>query len=271
MEYKYILVERERDALKITLNRPEVLNAMNIPMIEELMDVFRKVRDDGDVRFLIFTGSGEAFSSGADMKETGKSREEGLLSFIEERKVKQKLGHKFMRELESLEQVTIGAVNGIAVGAGVALLLACDFRIASERARFYIPETNVGIFFTWGCTPRLVKLVGPSKAKELIMTCDITDAEEALRIGLVNKVVPHNSLMDEVQKFIDKIRKRSPLAIRLVKLVANAYSTPIIGDLTLYEPELVRLCYVCEDADEAIRAFREKREPRFTGKLRVEG
>lgn len=269
MEYKNILLERDEDTLKVTLNRPEVLNAISNPMIMELMDLFSKLRDDDEIRFLVFTGAGRAFSSGADLKEMGKAFEEGLPQFMEDGKKKQKLGHRLMKEVENLEQITIAAVNGVMAGAGMALALACDFRIASDKATFSIPETNVGVFFTWGCTPRLIKLVGPSKAKELIVTCDTIDASEALRIGLVNKVVPHERLMDEVKDFIQKIRRTSSIAVKFVKLIANAYSTPIIGDLTYYEPELVRLCYMSEDYEEAVRAFGEKRKPKFTGKLRI--
>ena len=268
-KYKFILVERDKNIMIVTLNRPEVLNAVNIPMVEEMLDLFSEIRHDRGVRFLVFTGTGRAFTSGADMKETEEARRKEYADFVESRKVKQKLGHIFMKSLENLEQVTVVAANGLVVGAGVALALGCDFRIASDRALFSIPETGIGLFFTWGSTARLVKLVGPSNAKELIMTCDQIDAAEALRIGFVNKVVPHETLMEEVDRFIGKIARRSDVAIRHTKLIANAISTPLVGDICNYEPELVELCYLNEDAQEAINAFKEKREPRFTGKTRI--
>jgi enoyl-CoA hydratase/carnithine racemase len=268
-KFNNILVEQDGEILKVILNRPKVLNAMNIPMVEELLDLFSTIRHDRGIRFLVFTGAGRAFTSGADMKETDAAREQGYAAFLEGRKVKQKLGHVFMKSLENLEQVTIVAANGMVVGAGIALALGCDFRIASDQALFSIPEAGIGIFFTWGSTARLVKLVGPSNAKELIMTCDQIDAEEAFRIGFVNKVVPHERLMEEVYGFIGKIARRSDIAVRQTKLIANAVSTPLIGDISNYEPELVELCYLNEDADEAVNAFKEKREPRFTGKTRI--
>jgi len=267
--YQNILAEQDREILKVTLNRPNVLNAMSIPMVEEFIDLFSKIRNDREIRFVVFTGAGRAFSSGADMKETDEARQQGLAAFVESRKVKQKLGHIFMKALENLEQVTIAAANGWVIGGGVALTLGCDFRIASEQAVFNIPETGIGLFFTWGSTARMVKLLGPSKAKELIMTCDRIDAQEAFRIGLVNKVVSHEKLMEGVYEFIAKIAKRSNIAIRHVKLIANAVSTPLIGDIGNYEPELVELSYLNEDAEEAVKAFKEKREPRFTGKIRI--
>ena len=267
--YQNILTEQDGQILKVTLNRPEVLNAMNLPMVEEIMDLFSKIRNDRNIRFVVFTGNGRAFTAGVDMKETAEAKEQGYAAFVESRKIKQKLGHIFMKYLENLEQVTIVAANGLVVGAGIAFALGCDFRISSDRALFSIPETSIGIFFTWASTARMVKLVGLSNAKEMIMTGDRIDADEAFRIGLVNKVVPHDRLMEEVYNFIGKIARRSNIAIRYTKLIANAVATPLIGDISNYEPELVELCYLNEDTEEAINAFKEKREPRFTGKTRI--
>jgi len=144
--------------------------------------------------------------------------------------------------------------------------MGCDFRIASQSASFGIPEANIGIFFTWGCTPRLTRLIGPAKAKELIMTCDRIDAEEALSIGLVNKVVPPEQLMEAAHELVDKIAARGPLAIRIAKKIVNAAAAANFGDLYICEPELVERLFVSPEPAEGIRAFIEKRKPKFTGR-----
>ncbi|RLC71451.1 MAG: hypothetical protein DRI26_05085, partial [Chloroflexi bacterium] len=185
MDYETLLIDKKEGITTVTLNRPAKLNAMSEQMIQELVQLFTELRQDAVTRFVIFTGAGRAFSAGADVATLADLGKDLTLA-----RMGQLLGHDFMRSLENLEQVTIAAVNGLAMGAGLSLAMACDFRIASETASFGIPEAAVGVFFTWGCTPRLTKLIGPAKAKELIMTADPVDAKEALAIGLVNKVLP---------------------------------------------------------------------------------
>lgn len=266
MNYETLLVEKYGETTIVTLNIPDKLNPIGARVVEELTAAWEKAKEDG-TRFIVFTGAGRAFSAGANLREADTESKKGIAYFQSARIERQKGGHKFMRELERLEQITICAINGIAAGAGVALALACDFRIASDKATLSIPEVNVGLFFTWGCTPRLIRLVGPSKAKELIMTCDTIDAAEALRIGLVNKVVPHEKLMDSVKEMIEKIASKAPHAIRMTKMIANAVSTPLIGDISFYEPDLVAICYGSGDPVEGHKAFLEKRKPSFKGRM----
>lgn len=266
MSYETILVQKDGYITTITLNRPARLNAMSAQMIGELSQVFSDLREDYETRFVIITGAGNIFTAGADLTDSRSSAERGREYHAWERRHNQKRGHDFMRAVERLEQITFVAFNGLAVGAGVALAQGCDFRIAASSATFLIAETGVGIFYTWGCTPRLVRLIGPAKAKEFIMTGDVIDAQEALRIGLVNKVVPDQELMGAVHEMIDKIASRAPLAIRMAKMIVNAVSKPTIGDVSLYEPDLVERLYLSDDPREGLAAFFEKRKPRFTGK-----
>lgn len=267
MSYETLQVTREGETVIVTLNRPEKLNAFNSPMLTDMLKVSDELRQDYQSRFVVLTGAGRAFSSGADLQENKALQEAGRETFMIQRRHGQHLAHLLMYSWERLEQVTIAAVNGLAIGAGVALALACDMRIAAQSATFSIPEANVGVFFTWGSTPRLTRLVGPAKAKELIMTCDTVSAAEALSIGLVNKVAPEGELMAVTGALIEKIASRAPIAVRLTKTIVNAVSTPALGDVGYYEPDLAQMCFGTEDVAEANAAFFEKRPPRFTGKL----
>ena len=207
MTYKHLLVEKSGVITTVTLNRPQKLNALGPQLLVEFRDVLAEIRADVNCRFVIFTGAGKAFSCGADLSEDA-FKERTTMHGLENERLWQAFAHDMMNAMEDLEQITIGAVNGVAVGGAVCLLLNCDFRIASERASFIIPETGLGMPLSWGATPRLVSLIGPSKTKELIMTCDAIDAMEAHRIGLVNKVVPPHMLLDSCREMAAKIEAK---------------------------------------------------------------
>lgn len=262
MDYQTIIVERKEPVVRVTLNRPEKLNAMNPELISELVDVFGWLRSDLDIRYLTFTGAGRAFSSGADL--SGLADRDGNEEFNP--RVFQFMGHDFMRSLQNLEQITISAINGYSLGAGLCIPIVCDFRIASEKAIFGVPETGIGLFYTWGATPRLTTLIGPAWAKEMIITNDTYDPEKALAVGLIHKIVPHETLMDATDEMIAKIESKGQIATRMAKKMINAAAATGFGDLYLCEPELVERLYYSTEPDEGARAFAEKRAPKFTGK-----
>lgn len=266
MAYETILVEQSEWAVTVTLNRPDRLNAINATMFQELERLFRELREDLRTRFVIFTGAGRSFSAGADLAGWSGPHATSEDSLGDQMRLVQLAGQDFTRSLESLEQVTIAAVNGHAMGAGLVIAMACDLRIAARSAALGIPEANVGIFFTWGCTPRLTRLVGPAKAKEMIMTCEPVGAEEALRIGLVNRVVPDDELMASAHELAGIIGRRAPLAVRMTKKIVNAANAPNFGDLYPCEPELVERLYLSQDPLEGLAAFAERRPPKFTGR-----
>ena len=164
MTYKYLLVEKSGVITTVTLNRPQKLNALGPQLLVEFRDVLAEIRADVNCRFVIFTGAGKAFSCGADLSEDA-FKERATMHGLENERLWQAFAHDMMNAMENLEQITIGAVNGVAVGGAVCLLLNCDFRIASERASFIIPETGLGMPLSWGATPRLVSLIGPSKPR----------------------------------------------------------------------------------------------------------
>jgi enoyl-CoA hydratase len=261
-KYKHLLVQKSGVTTTVTLNRPEQMNPLGPQLMLEFKDVLAGLRADSQCRFVIFTGAGKAFSCGAELSEDAFKAKSSIPGLNNER-LWQFFSQDLMSAMENLEQVTIGAVNGVAVGGAVCLLLNCDFRIASDKASFIIPETALGMPLSWGATPRLVTLIGPSKTKELIMTCDRVDAVEAHRIGLVNKVVPAENLLNSCHEMIDKIASKGPLAIRICKKQVNAASTARMHDLYLFEADLMDLAMASGDTLEGVLAFVEKRRPQF--------
>lgn len=266
MDYQTIALDRSEPVLHITLNRPKKLNAMNPELIGELLEVFRELRQDTAIRYVTFTGAGRAFSSGADISGRGGPPSGDPYDHYTGARIAQFQGHDFMRMLENLDQITISAINGYALGAGLCIPMACDFRLASDKAIIGVPETGIGIFYTWGATPRLTSLIGPAWAKEMIITNENYDAEKSLAIGLVHKVVPHDSLMDEVSDYIAKIESKGRIATRIAKKMINAAAAPNIGDLYICEPELVERLYLSSEPNEGGKAFAERRTPEFTGR-----
>jgi enoyl-CoA hydratase/carnithine racemase len=262
MKYETLTVEKSGDLMTVTFNRPKILNALNRQMMLDIKDVLAGLRSDLSTRFVIFTGAGRAFSAGVEFSKQAMSERYTDPRLSNER-LWQLFGHEFMQAMESLEQVTIAAINGASIGGGLCLAMNCDFRIASEKAILGIPEAALGIFFTWGATPRLTCLIGPAKAKEMIMTCDPIDAQEARRIGLVNQVVPHDQLMPACLDLAQKIRTKGPLAIRICKKQVNAASLAKMADLYPLEPELVEYIMASGQAEEGARSFIEKRPPVF--------
>ncbi|MCM3766109.1 enoyl-CoA hydratase/isomerase family protein [Neobacillus niacini] len=252
-DYQTISVEWSKPVLKVAFNRPEKANAMNKQMNEELDSIITEVRKDTDYKFIVFTGNGKAFSAGADMNEVLQGIENNSFSrsFIREDQLSRQ---EFLRKFDSLDQITIAAINGPMYGAGLALAMVCDFRIMADHATACLPEVERGLFFSGGGTPRLVNLIGPAKAKEFIMLCDAIDATEALKIGLVNKVVPLQDLAAATEELIGKLN-RSPFSpIRLTKKIVNA-ATPRFENLLFYEPELQEQMMLYGEAREEINKF----------------
>lgn len=256
--YETLIVTQTEETMKVTLNRPK-LNLFNQRMVEELIQVWHSLRHNTSARFVILTANGNHFSAGADLKEVG----EGELSAVDARRL-QLAGHEMMRSLENVEQVTVAVLRGIVCGAGMAVAQACDFRIMSEDSYFVVPETNIGTYYTWGCTPRLVRMVGASKAMEIIMTCDPIPAPEAYRLNLANKVVPDNKVMEASREFIAKIASKSPTCIRITKKIALGASMEGFGNMFVCEPELMQEVVYTGETREGIEAFMQKRPPDFS-------
>ena len=192
MAYENFIVERAAAVATVYFNRPEKLNPISGKLLTEMLEVANEFRDDEETRVVILTGKGRSFNAGADIGGlTANAGAQAQRAQTDAGRLRAaRTGWRLMEDWERLDQVTIAAVNGFAIGGGLSLAMACDFRIAAAGARIWIPEVALGVPYMWGSVTRLINLVGMSKAKEMVMTCEEVSAEEALRIGLVNQVVP---------------------------------------------------------------------------------
>ncbi len=257
--YKMLKKEVNEGLAIVTIDRPEALNALNNALLSELKDMFTELRDDEAVRAVILTGAGKAFVAGADIAAMN------AMTPIEGREM-MVLGHSLMDLIEDMEKPVIAAVNGFALGGGCELSMACDIRIASEKAKFGQPETGLGIIPGFGGTQRLPRLVGKAMAKYLLFTSDVIGPDRALEIGLVEFVVPAESLMEEAEKIARKIMANGPIAVGLVKKAVNkGYDLPI-REATSLEIELETVAFATEDKTEGMTAFQEKRDKHFQNK-----
>ncbi|MCS6925813.1 MAG: enoyl-CoA hydratase/isomerase family protein [Candidatus Binatia bacterium] len=265
MAYETFLLERSGAIVTVSFNRPAKLNPINETVMREFLAITEELREDETSRVVILTGQGRSFCVGADlaMLAAGADGEKQRQQSDAARLRSAKLGWRLMQEWERLDQITIAAVNGFAVGGGVSLAMACDFRIAAAGARIWIPEVRLGVPYMWGSISRLINLVGMAKAKELVMTCDELTAEEALAVGLVNQVVPLEQLHQAALALAHKLLAKPPMALRRTKEFFNALSTNRAGDITYADAYLGLACFGSEDMREALAAFREKRDGKF--------
>ena len=257
-EYETILTLVEENVGTIIINRPDVRNALSTQVLGDIREALADFRHDDRVRVVVFTGAGDrAFAAGADVKEL---RERTFLDALAS------IMQAVYDEIEDYEKPTIAAVNGLALGGGCELAMACDIRIASENARFGQPEVNLSIIPGAGGTQRLARLVGKGKATEMILTGEIIDAEEARRVGLVTQVVQPDGLMDAVRETTRTIMAKGPLAIRLAKLaIRTGFETDLKTGLVV-ERLAQAVLFTSEDKWEGTSAFLEKREPEYRGR-----
>lgn len=260
--YKTIILEKRDGVAKITLNRPQVLNAINGEMISELSTVLKDIREDETIKVVVITGAGEqAFSVGADISMLKEIR-----GPAEVRPLIRTAVDEVVQAVANLEKPVITSVNALALGGGCELAMACDIVIAAENARFGQPEINLGVLPGWGGMSRLAQIVGIHKAKELVFTGDMISARDAERLGLVNKAVPLDKLEATVNEIVNKLLNKSPIALKLAKEAINRGINIDISTALSRDIETFCLCFNTEDAKEGITAFLEKRKPVFKGK-----
>ncbi|MBC7229517.1 MAG: enoyl-CoA hydratase [Actinobacteria bacterium] len=262
MDYEAIKIEKEDGVAVLTLNRPETHNAMNQTMFAELGVAAKELQNDPEVRAVVLTGAGKSFSSGLD-----------LGSFMGLMQLSALQIHSFLKEVqgtylayEMMDKPVIAAVNGLAFGGAMEIMLACDIRIASEDAKFNLMEIKFGIIPDLGACKRLARLVGNGYAKELILTGDTIDAAEAYRIGMVEHVYPKEQVLPEALKLARRLAEGPILGIALAKQVINRCWDSDPETALEFEAIAQTLCLVSEDHREAIQALAEKRPPRFKGR-----
>ena len=256
MDFKNLLIEKNDGICTVKINNPQTLNALNAEVLNELESAFDLIRDDNEVHVVVITGEGKAFVAGADIAYMRDLDPSGAKKFSED-------GSRVFRKIETLNKVVIAAVNGFALGGGCELAMACDMRIASPKAKFGQPEVGLGIIPGFSGTQRLARLIGMGRAKELIFTGSHIDAEEAYRIGLVNKVTEKENLMEETYKIADKIKSNSRVAIKYAKEAINRGTETDIETGIAFESNVFGLCFASEDQEEGMDAFIEKRHPKF--------
>ena len=260
MEFECILFEKQPPLATVTVNRPKVLNALNAKVMDELECAFFDLKNDSAIRVVILTGSGDkAFVAGADIKELA-TRNAATGAYFARK------GQQVLDLIENLGKPVIAAINGYALGGGLEMSMACHLRLASSRAKVGQPEINLGIIPGFGGTQRLARLVGEGRAMELVLTGDPISAEEAHRMGLVNKVVSPDELMDEARALAEKIVSKGALAVRYaMEAVHHGLQGSLSEGLNL-EINLFGLCCATVDMREGTSAFIEKRPPKFQGK-----
>jgi enoyl-CoA hydratase len=258
-EDQVVQLEHDGPVSTLTIRRPEVLNALSVEVVVAIKRAADEVRSRPDARCLIVTGAGDkAFAAGADIGAM-----KGMTP--EQARVLAAKGHAAMNALAALPLPVIAAVNGYALGGGCELALSCDFIYASERARFGQPEINLGIIPGFGGTQRLARRIGPGMARELIYAGTIIDAAEALRIGLVNRVVAADQLLSECRATAQLLATKPPIALRLAKRVISEGLDNALHDGNEIEVDAFVDCFKTKDKDEGIDAFLEKRTPTFRG------
>ena len=259
MEYKHILFEVTEGVGLVTMNRPEALNALNLEVVAELDDLFGRIDSDPEVKVAVITGAGRSFIAGADIEEMGRlTGDEGREMVLK--------GHHLMSRIENNRKPVIAAINGYSLGGGNELAMSCDFRIASEKAKFGQPEVGLGIIPGYGGTQRLPRLVGKGMAKKLILCAETIDAQEALRIGLVDQVVAPEELMDTVMALAKKICTMAPIAIDVAKSAINSGFQCDLKTGLRIETESFYRAFASEDRVEGMHAFVEKRPAKFKNK-----
>jgi enoyl-CoA hydratase len=256
MEFKNIILEIKDSVGLIKMNRPDAMNALNSETLQELKEAVTQLKESDAVKVIVITSEGKAFVAGADIGEMKDMSRDQAKEFS-------RTGQKVFSKIAKIKKPVIAAINGFALGGGCELALACDIRIASEKAKLGQPEVNLGVIPGFAGTQRLSRLVGIAKAKELIFTGDMVDAQTALSIGLVNQVVPAEQLMDTCMELANKIASKGPVAVKLAKKVINEGIEEKLDKGSEHESDEFAECFTSGEAKEGMTAYLEKRKPNW--------
>lgn len=257
--YKTIIVEKEDGIGILTMNRPDVFNAISEELIDEVRDALIEINQDEEIKVLIITGAGKGFQAGADIKELSQMTPMAILRWNEGLV-------RNIAAIEELRQPVIAAINGLALGGGLELALGCQIRIAVAGAKLGLPEVKLGIIPGTGGTQRLPRIIGKGRAYEMLLTGDPIDAEEGFRIGLINKVVPKGEVLNAAVEMARKIADNGPIAVELCKDAVEMGMDMPLENAVQYSQKNCVLCFSTEDMKEGTMAFIEKRKAEFKGK-----
>lgn len=255
-EYKTLLTEKNGKILKVIFNNPSKLNALTDEFLHEYGEVLEEIEKDDEITVVILTGAGKAFIAGADIKLMKDMTPQEAARYAADTTV-------LHRRMESMDKIFIAAVNGYALGGGFEMALACDLRIASQKAKFGLPEVSLGIFPAGGGTQRLPRLIGMTKAKELIYTAKVIKAEEAMQLGILNLLTEPEELMAEAEKLALQIARNSRYALGRSKASVNGGANMELETAISTDKNLFALCFASSEQKEGMTAFIEGREPRF--------
>jgi len=263
MEYNDIILEQDNRVATIVLNRPESHNALGGTMREEIIDAIQKIKFDSKIRVLVITGAGRSFCAGGNIKEMEKNSFD--ISLLERRDFMRNNAHRIILEIRELEKPVIACVNGAAIGAGCSIALACDMRIASEKAKFGVTFATMGLVSDYGGLYFLPRQVGTAKAMELFCTGDIFNGKEAEALGVVNRAVPPEDLKRATYELAHKISNKAPVSLAMIKeIMYKGLNLDLRAELDL-EANAQSICLKSEDHREGVRAFLENRSPDFKG------
>lgn len=264
MTYQNLNVERRDHIAVVTLDRPEKLNALSIDLMEELERLAEEFNADVETRVVVFTGRGKHFSAGADLADS--RRAEAARAPLLARQRGASLGPRMTRKLQDIPQITIAAINGGALGGGAVIVSALDFRIAGESAFVAYPEINLGMNLSWLGLPLCVRLVGPARAKRMVILGRREPAETLLEWGFVDEVVPDANLLDRALAMANDYARQPPIAAQMIKRSVNAISSALDPAIMHMDADQLLLSHLTEDHAEAVKAFFEKRPPEFKGR-----
>jgi enoyl-CoA hydratase/carnithine racemase len=264
MKFKHLTIEKDHSVAIVTFNRPETLNALNVQLMHEIISMTELFREDVNTRVVIFTGAGKCFSAGIDLTDIEYTRcfqkDSTLmkLRFL-------KLGPRMIKAIYNMDQITIAAVNGAATGGGACIAAACDFRVGANDCLVGYPEVGLGMNLSWVALPMCVHLIGPSKAKQMVILSKRENAATLLKWGFLDEVVPAEDLLGSTRKIADTYASQPPIAAQMVKRSINAITSALDQAIMHMDTDQFLLSSKTEDFTEGITAFFEKREPLYKG------